>query len=456
MRPTFQLLTALVLILQMGAQGLAQEATDTATRFPYDAYVVRDHASVQSGPGEDYYRTSLLPQGSRVTVYQHAPGGWVAIQPPADSFCWVSSDRVWRTADAKIGEVIGEGAVSWIGSAVDNVVEHRWQVQLRHGELVELLGEKQTTRIDQRGESVWYRIAPPSGEFRWIRDIDILRDRVDPTDSPDGPPRHADTVDGLVHPLVRPVAWNDEGSSTNRARTSERSPRSSMPAPRVASLAPREPDRIRDLDDRTSGKSPATSVWARDEIGRVEVEMALMVAKDPSFWDFGVLRERLQKVIDKGTTPVDRGRARLVMERLDEFENIRKRQVKVNQGIAEPSAESKATSVGSSEPPVEEEKSRLKKLEFDGTGIMRTTASRDPKAPRFALTDEDGHIEFLLVPAPGVNLRLYELKQVGIRGRRAGEYRAARDPSHPLPVFVVENVIRMGGSGERGMGNGER
>jgi hypothetical protein len=175
--------------------------------FPYDAYVVTGHALIRSGPGDEYYVTSNLPQGSKVTIYKEAPGGWLAIQPPSDSFSWVSGERLWRSADAGIGEVVGSGAVAWIGSAVEDVAEHRWQVELHPGEQLTLLGEKQVARIDGPGDSLWYRVAPPSGEFRWVRDIEVLRRKTSAAEtSPDRPPR-SDDATALRDPLVRRSAF---------------------------------------------------------------------------------------------------------------------------------------------------------------------------------------------------------------------------------------------------------
>ena len=51
-------------------------------------------AYVRSGPGDEYYPTDRLPEGSQVEVYRHDEGGWCAIRPPVSSFSWVSSRHV--------------------------------------------------------------------------------------------------------------------------------------------------------------------------------------------------------------------------------------------------------------------------------------------------------------------------------------------------------------------------
>lgn len=454
-----------------------------SSRFPYDAYIVQPQAAIYSGPSDDYYATSMLPRGSRVTVYKQAPGGWLAIQPPEGSFSWVPADKVEKLDRGDLGELVEHDVPAWVGSEVEKVLEHKWQVQLKHGEHVQLLGEKQIRRIGGQGESTWYRIAAPSGEFRWIRDRDVTRRRANDDGRSDEPAAGTDRDSLAAHRVrdeaIEPAAWYESNEPRSQTREPARRPIdrpadrvADRAAPRVASLAPREPDRIRELDSRPSLNESATSSAYRDELGRVEVEMALMVAKEPSYWDFTALRARLQTIIDQGTTPVERGRARLVLDRLDGFETLRKRQVQIDRGITDPqpsllsslfkSAGNSDATESSGEAPAnqpttagelalngpdnrdraDDEDSRPRmKMQFAGTGQLRPVYSQDPRAPRFALTDTDGKVRYLVVPAPGLNLRIHESKNVGIRGRQAGEYRARRDPSHPLPVLIAENVI---------------
>ena len=99
--------------------------------FPYPAQIAVDEVEVRCGPGWDYYATQRLPRGTRVEVYRHDPGGWLAIRPPEGSFSWVTARHVRATADKNIAEVILDGAVAWVGSAPTNVAQHKWQVRLK-------------------------------------------------------------------------------------------------------------------------------------------------------------------------------------------------------------------------------------------------------------------------------------------------------------------------------------
>jgi hypothetical protein len=68
----------------------------------------------------------------------------------------------------KRAEIVQSGTPAWIGSQQVIADQWQWQVELVPGQQVEILGE--ATRQNQSGEkTLWYRIAPPPGEFRWVR-----------------------------------------------------------------------------------------------------------------------------------------------------------------------------------------------------------------------------------------------------------------------------------------------
>ena len=54
-------------------------AIESGTSFPYQAIVLKNDASVRSGPASVHYSTEELPQGATVEVHRHDPGGWCAI-----------------------------------------------------------------------------------------------------------------------------------------------------------------------------------------------------------------------------------------------------------------------------------------------------------------------------------------------------------------------------------------
>lgn len=135
--------------------------------FPYQALVLRDGAKVHSGPGRVHYGTAALEQGEVVEVYEHDPGGWCAIRPPAESFSLVPQGTLQIVGDG-VGQIKTEGTKAWVGTKLGPVEKPLWQVKLKRGEMVEVLG--QINWPNPEGHStIWYQIAPPPGEFRWIQ-----------------------------------------------------------------------------------------------------------------------------------------------------------------------------------------------------------------------------------------------------------------------------------------------
>ena len=159
--------------------------------FPYKTCVAADEVYVRSGPGQNYYPTDKLRRGQEVEVYRHDPGGWCAIRPVDGSFSWVSG-RFLKPTDHNLAVVAEEGVSARVGSRFSDIREVV-QVRLRKGEVVEILeGPPQ----GGRGSQGWFKIAPPSGEFRWVAakylDASYPRDglRKAPPPERDLHPRH--------------------------------------------------------------------------------------------------------------------------------------------------------------------------------------------------------------------------------------------------------------------------
>jgi hypothetical protein len=149
-----------------------------ADEFPYTAYVVRDEAEVFAGPGHKYYATDRLPEGAAIEIYaRDAATGFLAIRPLEQSFSWVPAEHVRVDSDdAKVGEVVVP-THSWIGTEVEHIREHKFQVRLPVGELLQIIGERQIQTGDGQPQT-WLKITPPAGEFRWIPPKSVSRKPV--------------------------------------------------------------------------------------------------------------------------------------------------------------------------------------------------------------------------------------------------------------------------------------
>ncbi len=139
-----------------------------AQQFPLRLPVANVDTAVFSGPAETHYPTDRLAAGTEVEVHRLDPDNWCAIRPPRGSFCLVRASAVQRDAAAEgIGEISEAGTRCWVGTLLGEVHQPIWQVKLRAGERVRLLGEIPPAESDP-ADVGWLQIEPPSGEFRWI------------------------------------------------------------------------------------------------------------------------------------------------------------------------------------------------------------------------------------------------------------------------------------------------
>lgn len=143
--------------------------------FPYTARLTRE-AEIYAGPGHKYYATDRLAAGTEVEVYAADEAtGFLAIRPPEQCFSWVPAEHVRiENGEPRVAEVTAP-THSWIGTSVEHIREHKFQVRLPVGELLQVIGERRVQTGDGQ-QQTWYKIVPPAGEFRWIAPKSIGRE----------------------------------------------------------------------------------------------------------------------------------------------------------------------------------------------------------------------------------------------------------------------------------------
>ena len=87
--------------------------------------------------------------------------------------------------------------------------------------------------------------------------------------------------------------------------------------------------------------------------------------------------------------------------------------------------------------PSEETLPAIDVRQYDGHGWLMPVASQNRRAPRYVLTDDKGNILQFVTPSPGMNLRRYERKHVGVYGQRGFL------PSLQQPYLVAERVVSL-------------
>ncbi len=147
------------------------------------------------------------------------------------------------------------------------------------------------------------------------------------------------------------------------------------------------------------------------------MQLSVMLAEEPSVWEFGELDTKAHWLLSQGETALERGRARLVVNKIAQAADIKRRTEEINltqrdiersnRRLAE-MARRRGDGPGTTEGP----------SRFDGTGRLTRVVPSKLGAPQYALVDDKGAVRCYVTPAPGVNLRYYEGRQVGIDGIR--------------------------------------
>lgn len=508
-----------VLVCLRAVPGMGRE------RLPYRAQIAFDDTPIFSGPNDGFYATDYLAAGSTVDVLRRDPGGWLAIRPPEGSFSWVPADRLEFTDRADEAEVIADRTQVWIGSRVETVRDHHWQVSLEPGHFVRVLGRRTLGdgRSSRAGE--WLQIAPPHGELRWVHESKLresaerhsaaiarsraaaLRSRIEretelETDRDADRAADQSAVAAARSTSREPAELNPERSASAADPLVTRAPPQAAPAdfaefpsadyanpvgsdfPIEPAQFARSPDRSRPdsvLRDRApmdgsvarddaatggewrearrrrgasvaapsaagvsnasdAGPLPFSSRQAELELEDISLQFSSMVARDASFWNFGPLMARVEELIERAPTPLDRGRARLLYEKIAAFEeNRRQFDQATRTPVVPPTAQtgSTATGIAAASGAAATNSSSDKEPRFDGSGWLLPVHSTKQLAPPFALMDDEGRVLQYVTPAAGLNLHRYTRKRIGIYGQR-GTF-----PSLNAPLLTAHRIVEL-------------
>ncbi len=409
-------------------------ATVRADEFPYQGYVSGDDVYVRSGAGRNYYPTDKLPRGVLLEIWRHDPGGWYAVRPPEGSFSWVAA-RHLKLVDDNIAEVTGDRVTAYVGSRFSDVHDVR-QVQLDRGELVEIVGEKRFTAPGAGATETWYKVAPPSGEFRWVFGRYVTRRGIPDTTAERATP-------GEAKPLRRPAWTNISEHGDHRHHDHDRY---SEDHGRYGDDGGEYGESIRAASydgshghrhESRSGESllaceapPRPLHVAASELQQLDLELSTMIAEPPLDWQLDDLRGRAERELEKADSALARGRARRLLNEIDRCQQLQEEyqqfaQVDRHTGRRGRLAEDAAKPIGgtdgsdiAADHATDHFADQYDASDFDGVGRLTPVKSRRYGAPRYALIDRDGNLLMFVSEAPGLDMQRYIGQKVGVAGTR--------------------------------------
>ncbi len=173
-----------------------------------------------------------------------------------------------------------------------------------------------------------------------------------------------------------------------------------------------------------AGTSASSVVTSAQDVAELQVALNNMVAMSTGPWQLAPLAERAKYFIEHGATAIDRGQARLLLERIEAFQNLAARsqqlasqQFSSAQLSGQPAVQS-ASYVAT--PAIADATSQPAPgaSHFDATGWLVPVHSASPDQPTHAITNDTGDIVAYVSPIAGLNLDRYRNQAVGITGLR--------------------------------------
>lgn len=388
-------------------------------RVPFTVQVRGQGALVFSGPGDEFYATEKLGPGEEVEVWRRRAGGWLAIRPPKTSYSLVAARGLRRVPGTEVAEVSEDDTVSWIGSTLGHDGDYRWQVRLDVGERVVILGDEELRLRPVAPAESLCRIAPPSGEFRWVHERDLVSSTPSPPAGIDPAVQLADFRVAVDEETAPPPARRDSFVARKKSTGSSASP--------VAESL------VEERRQTSSQAERSASGGAYETLDALEVQLSIAASQPVERWDFAKLRAQAQRLADHGSSTLDRARACRFLEQVEEFDQFKTRSARLGSSDSEVDDATSQNREGESSPATDDS---LLDPRFDGTGWLLPVHSTRRSAPPYALLDQEGRILQFISPAPGMNLHRYLRKEIGVYGQRS--YISALEKPHITAHRVVD------------------
>lgn len=186
-----------------------------------------------------------------------------------------------------------------------------------------------------------------------------------------------------------------------------------------------------------SGYRPPSDMSGAD-VEQLRLELARAMAAGARSGETDPLRDRAAELAEKGDNSVERGRATLLLRRVEQYQRMAlQRDGQHGESVGNSGDLALAAVTEPSASRLAAPESAAGAASFDRQGWLVRVYSARPDAPPYAITDSAGRTLSYVTPVPGVNLRRYLNQEIGLYGR------VAYDTSLETPHLIAEQAVRM-------------
>ena len=337
---------------------------DRLADLPAEAEVTVAVLDVFDEPDEAATVPLRLRRGDRVNVRDADRAGWLTIDPPPGSFCWIEQSAL-GASDSKGNARVRAGRVVVRSGNPEARMPGMPRATLPAGTLVRLLDRPPLTLGEGRNHRTWRAIAPPPGDVRHIRAVGLRWL---------APPR----VDGLPEPTPAPApaaevraVYNPPGNETPMA-------------PEVAA-----------------------------ELDQIESAHRAVLRGPMAEWRLDAVRQRYETLL-RGMTDSAAGHA--IRARLDEVsrDEAMARDARLIETLLERSRRRDATLALFERRLADAESPQARP--YDVQGLIQPSSRQVDGQKVYALIGGDGLTEAYLDIPPGIDVKSLLTRRVGVRG----------------------------------------
>jgi hypothetical protein len=352
------------------------------TDAPLRGRVVARTLDVFDEPDGMGFITGELRRGDQIVIIGEQADGWLAIEPPPSSFCWIDRDAIEPLGDGRARVVVPQATIR--AGRPGAKMPGPPRQQLAEGSLVRLIDHPVLQLRQEHATRIWRAIEPPAGAAWFVRAEGVRWEkRIPPS-----------------------VVQAPESSTLKLA------PRRSTQ--RVSRIEERAvPIDLALLTVKPSGAEGPFAPEFAQALAATEAQHRAALRRPVDQWQLEPIRQQYQDMLDHESDPAAQTALRDRLARVARQEQLAQAARKVESLLSQTrrhdleleAAEHELADVGETE-----------RTSYDAEGLLQPSSKQVEGRRVFALVGEEGRtIAYLLVP-PGLETGPLLARRVGVRG----------------------------------------